>query len=172
MELFGWPCASLFVRCYLYRESLQRVESLIPTIYKNWELRRHSYHLHYPFSKIIQPFVTNTNININIHTSCIGLMNRVTKDYANTPSNVLADHMDIIYQIRAVIKTLPFKSHFIHTQSPKLDLLDRATPPERNIHSLHNTALTYFRSPDFHSPNTIQLLFPDKKYTSYINTNQ
>ena len=88
---------------------------------------------------VLQPLLQNKQIKINIHTSCRGLINRVLSTNINSPSNVLADHIDIIYQIRQLLKNLKnIKVTFINTVAPKEDDLDKAARLEQLLYKCIN----------------------------------
>ena len=111
----------------------------------------------------LQQFVTNEKISVKIYTSCVGLINRINLNHINTPSNVLSDHIDIIYQIRTMINKIKFKLKFIHTVKPTEDDLETATDPEKELFKVHQTALNYYRSDNYRSPNQFPILFPSQK---------
>ena len=114
--------------------------------------------------QVLQPLLQNKQININIHTSCRGLINRVVSKNINRPSNVLADHIDIIYQIRHILKNLKnIKVTFIYTIAPKEDDLDKAPKSEQLLYKMHKIALTYYHNKNCSIPNHQPILFPAQK---------
>ena len=53
---------------------------------------------------LLQKITHTKHTTIPVYTSCQGLIKRVFTENINSPSNVMADHIDIIYQIRYMIK--------------------------------------------------------------------
>jgi len=118
----------------------------------------------------LQQFVTNESTSVKIYTRCVGLINRINLNHINTPSNVLSDHIDIIYQIRTMIKEIKFKLEIIHTVKPTEDDLETATDPEQELFKVHQTALNYYHSDNYRPPNQFPILFPSQKiYITYNN---
>ena len=114
---------------------------------------------------VLQPLLQNKQIKINIHTSCRGLINRVLSTNINSPSNVLADHIDIIYQIRQLLKNLNnIKVTFIYTVAPKEDDLDKAPKSEQLLYKMHKSTLRYYHNKDCSVPNQQPILFSVKNY--------
>lgn len=83
----------------------------------------------------LQPLLQNKYIDINIYTSCKGLINRVASRNINSPSNVLADHIDIVYQICQILTQLhSIQITFVHTVAPKEDDLEQTPKLEQLLH--------------------------------------
>ena len=53
---------------------------------------------------LLQKITHTKHTTIPVYTSCQGLIKRVFTENINSPSNVMADHIDIIYQIQYMIK--------------------------------------------------------------------
>ena len=100
---------------------------------------------------------------VTLFINCKGLINKINNKYLHSPSLVISDHIDIIWQIKEILSTLTTTVHFEHTQPPKLPEMDRATPQEKLFHRMHTLAKGYFRTSTFNLPNHHPPLFPGQK---------
>ena len=115
---------------------------------------------------LFQPFIANNNVDIPIHTSCKRLINQITTNHINRPSNALADHISIIYQIRSILQEIQFNISFIHTQAPKEDDLEKTPEPEQLIHKIHKLTLSDYQTSDCQIPCQHPILFPAQTFSS------
>ena len=69
----------------------------------------------------LEQYVSNTNVTIPIYTDCKTLVSRMNATHVNNPTLVIADRMDIIYQIRALMKESKFQFDVMYTRSIKND---------------------------------------------------
>ena len=100
----------------------------------------------------LEKFVTKSDIQVQVYTDCKTLINRVMTDNINSPSLVLADHVDLVHQIRNVIKNSDINFELEYTQTIKNDDFDMATWNEKLVQSMHVNAYIYFTTKEAITP--------------------
>ena len=65
----------------------------------------------------MEPCITNLKAPIELHTNCGGLLNLIQATTINRPSLVLSDHIDIVYQIRYIIRKTNLNISFTYTKA-------------------------------------------------------
>ena len=92
----------------------------------------------------IVPFIRCSEIEMPIYTDCKTLINRVETNNINSPSLVMTDHIDLIYQIRELLSTTNVKFVFEYAKTIKDDSFDMVTPPEKLVQLMHIRAYGHF----------------------------
>ena len=111
----------------------------------------------------LEQFVTKSQIHIPVYTDCKTLINRVLTDNINSPSLVMADHVDLVHQIRKMIQGLEINFEFVYTQTIKNDDFDMATWNEKLVQSMHIDAYEYFTKKQAITP---------RKYSDYLGASE
>ena len=111
----------------------------------------------------IEKYATSSEKTCTIYVNCKGLINKITNPYLHSPSLVISDHIDIIWQIREVLTNLSTTILFQHTQPPKIADMDKATPSEKLFSRMHKLSKEYFKGSTFKLPNNYPPLFPGQK---------
>ena len=118
---------------------------------------------------IVVPWlITTQDIELSIYTSCKGMINHVNMSHTNSPSLVLSDNINIIIQLRQVVRNINMNIQFHHIHKPNEEELDTATGAEKILFKVHNNALSYFRRDKFHAPSfsSPEILFHLQQKTS------
>lgn len=90
---------------------------------------------------VLQQFVTSPSITIPFYADCLTVINYSKQETLNTPSTVLANDIDIMYQVRHMIQGLKFKIEFIHTQPSRIDGVYVPSPEEALLLSRREKAM-------------------------------
>ena len=72
-------------------------------------------------------------MTIPIFTDCKTLISRVKTNNVNSPSLVLADHIDLVYQIRELINKARFKFNLQYAKTIKNNDFDLASRDEKLV---------------------------------------
>ena len=87
----------------------------------------------------------------------------------NSPSQVIIDNIDIIYQIREILHQIQFNIDFHHIHKPSEDDFDTATAEEKLLFKVHNLALNFYRTKNIHIPSRFPIMFPAQKICIMYN---
>lgn len=117
----------------------------------------------------LEQYVSNTNVTIPIYTDCQTLVNRMKATHINNPTLVIADHMDIIYQIRTLMKESKFKFDVVYTRSIKNDEFNEGTAAEKLVQRMHLVAYNYFTTPHAILPRKFTDFFPGSEISVVAN---
>ena len=96
------------------------------------------------FIRSLEKYVKREDVTIHYYTDCKTLVNRVHAKNVNNPTLVLADHMDLIYQLRQLIEDSKFTIKLSFAKSIKNDEFDLGTHDEKLVQRMHLIAYGYF----------------------------
>ena len=93
----------------------------------------------------LEQFSSITSVTIPIYTDCKTLINRVKTNNINSPLLVLADHINLVYQIWELINKSRFKFELHYAKTIKDDDFDLASRDEKLVQMMHVKAYGYFK---------------------------
>lgn len=113
----------------------------------------------------LEPYIKNHNDEITIHTSSRGLLNKIHTSTINRPSQVLAYHADVIYQIRNLLQQIKLNINIKYTEAVSPDREIPRTQVEKLMYKMHCRSALYFRKADEKSiPKSTPTHFLHKRY--------
>ena len=117
---------------------------------------------------ILSSFAQNKIDHIYVYTDCKSLTNLTKVSNINRPSWVLSDHMDIVYQIRAILHKHPnIRIEYIAAACPRDDII--LTPMEKLMDKMHCGAITYFSAnTNVICPHNVAIGFPAQRFGLYL----
>ena len=93
---------------------------------------------------ILEKFVHCSQISIPIFIDCFTLIKRVLTANTNSSSLVLADHIELIYQIRKILHMSKTKLEMQHSKMIKNDDFNFASWDEKLVQMMHIKTYGYF----------------------------
>ena len=117
----------------------------------------------------LEKYVTKRDATIHVITDCQTVIKRLNEKHINSPTMVLADHMDVIYQIRMLIQQSQFTFKITYAQTIKNDEFDLGSPEEKLAQRMHLLAYNYFKKKDAITPRRFPDYLPGSGITIVAN---
>lgn len=111
----------------------------------------------------LERFISKTSVTIQIYTDCVTLINREKINNINSPSLVLADHIDLMYQIRELMSQSKFKFDLQYARTIKNDDFDLASRDEKLAQMMQIQAYGYFGGKNAIVPRQYSNVLPGAK---------
>ena len=119
---------------------------------------------------LLSPYISNHTDEIIIHTDNRGLLKKIKTETINRPSMVLSDHIDIIYQIRYILKHTNLNIKIQYTQAIRPDAEVPPTLIEKIMYKMHRGAFTYYTTKyEIATPHNLPIQFPAQMICIYKN---
>ena len=117
----------------------------------------------------LEQFVLNPEIGIPVYTDCKSLINWTMTTNINSPSFVMADHIDLTYQIRNLIENSALHINLEYTRTIKNDDFDMASKSEKLVQLMHLKACGYYTEKGAIIPRKYSDYLPGSKISIVAN---